>query len=301
MRIKFWGTRGSIPVPGPKTFRYGGNTPCIEVWPDPDTLFIFDAGTGIRALGNHLLEKYKKTGKSINGNIFISHVHWDHIQGLPFFLPFYTLGNKFIVRGPTVEILSNALLYQMSDPYFPITPESFNSGVEYRNISEAKHKISGISITTHYLNHVGLRSTFGYRVDVNGKSFVYITDSEPYDVVREIKYHELADYSDKQLESFINKKSEEMVEFCRGADLLVHDTMFTEEEYQECKGWGHSSVEYAIRFSIKAGVKRLALFHHHHIHDDETMDHIVMKNYPELENSHLKMFAAADEMELIID
>ncbi len=284
-KIKFWGVRGSIPTPGASTLRYGGNTSCVELQFVNGPLFILDAGTGIRELGNNLL----KRDKPVQGYIFISHFHWDHIQGLPFFRPAYDNRNSFLIAGSddTSINLADIISFQMDPTYFPITIEDMKADVQFRSIREEKFEIDGVEIQTIYLNHPGY--ALGYRFTYRGRSVVYISDNEPFysdnaageEEIPEVKSNKL----DKIFDSFVENKDAKLIDFCRKTDILIHDTQFFPEEYQQRKTWGHSPFNYTVDLAIKSEAGQLCLFHHDPDHDDETIDKILMLSQKLLKKS----------------
>jgi phosphoribosyl 1,2-cyclic phosphodiesterase len=238
-------------------------------------LFILDAGTGIRQLGNHLL----KSDRPVNGTIFISHFHWDHIQGLPFFRPAYDKKNSFLIAGSddTSIKLDDIISFQMDPTYFPITIEDMNADIKFRSIREEKFEIDGIEIQTIYLNHPGY--ALGFRFTYRGKSVVYISDNEPFYTKNTADEGEIpldkSNKLDKIFDSFIENKDAKLIDFCRETDVLIHDTQFFPEEYQHRKTWGHSPLNYTVELAIKSEVAQLLLFHHDPDHDDETIDNIL--------------------------
>ncbi|WP_163992975.1 MBL fold metallo-hydrolase [Pyxidicoccus caerfyrddinensis] len=261
--VRFWGVRGSIPAPGPQTKRYGGNTPCVEVRCG-DELLIFDLGSGARALGDELLAG----AKPVRGSIFISHYHYDHLQGLPFFGPIFIPSNAFTLYGSprNGQTVKQILGGQMVQPYFPVTAEGvFRAQLTYRDLSPTETlKVGPAKVSMLELNHPG--GNLGYRVDCEGRSVVYATDVE----------HSSA-------------MDPGLFEFARGADLLIYDSMYTDDEYQGRNGpartgWGHSTWQAAVRAADAAGVKTLVLFHHDPGRDDAGMDKLlrqVRKHRPE--------------------
>lgn len=257
LTLRFWGTRGSVPTPGASTVRYGGNTPCVEVRAPDGALVILDAGTGIRELGRDLVER--AAGAPITGDIFLSHAHWDHIQGLPFFAPVFQRGNHFRIwsAAPLAEHVDRAVREQMSPTVFPVTFDELGATVEFRSLGAA-HEAAEYTLTTHPVRHPG--GALGYRIENRNASrggLVYISDNE---LGESPEYHSPADWR------------EALVRFARGASLLVHDTMYTEEEYQAHRGWGHSHYADAVALALDAGVERLALFHHNPDRDDAELD-----------------------------
>ncbi|HEX8851700.1 MAG TPA: MBL fold metallo-hydrolase [Gemmatimonadaceae bacterium] len=248
LRVQFWGTRGSIPSPGSKTVRYGGNTPCVELRTDDGWLIILDAGTGIRELGRSLIER--ANGAPIAGDIFLTHAHWDHIQGLPFFGPIFQRGNHFTIWGSkSLETsIDRVVRDQMSPVVFPVTFEQLDAVIDFRELAPGDAAGSSYTVSAFPLRHPG--GALGYRFATgNGASsaLVYISDNElnptaSYDAPKDWR--------------------EQLVNFVSGASVLIHDTMYTREEYDHHRGWGHSTYEDAVELALDAGVERLVLFHH---------------------------------------
>jgi phosphoribosyl 1,2-cyclic phosphodiesterase/CheY-like chemotaxis protein len=281
MRVQFWGTRGSIPKPGPSTARYGGNTSCVEVRSARGTLVIIDCGTGAHSLGQNLMS----TGaKGLRGHILISHTHWDHIQGIPFFAPLFVPGNQWDIYGPKGldQSLRETLAGQMQYTYFPVTPDQFEATIHYHDLVEGTFDIEDIRITTHYLNHPAL--TLGYRLEADGVTIVYCSDHEPHS--RSLAGGQ-GDIAGQDLRH---------AEFINGADLLIHDAQYTAAEYPSKVGWGHSSAEYAVKLGQRAQVKRLALTHHDPLRDDDAVDRVLAGIRDGLQTavSPLQVFAAAE-------
>lgn len=281
MRVQFWGTRGSIAKPGPSTARYGGNTSCVEVRSARGTLVVLDCGTGAHPLGQKLMSAGLKSER---GHILISHTHWDHIQGLPFFAPLFVAGNEWHIYGPKGlgQSLREALAGQMQYTYFPITLDQFAARIHYHDLVEGSLDIDDIKITTHYLNHPAL--TLGYRLEADGVAIVYSCDHEPYSRILATGQGEITG-QDERHAIFIN-----------GADLLIHDAQYTAEDYPAKIGWGHSSVEYAMRIAHHAGVKKIALTHHDPLRDDESIDLALANIRAKLRgaSSSLQVFAAVE-------
>ena len=260
MRVRFWGTRGSLPVPGPDTIRYGGNTSCVEVESDSGTLVVIDCGTGVRRLGSALAAEDPAARA---GAILISHTHWDHIQGFPFFAPLFVPGSEWDVYGPRGlgESLRDTLAGQMQYTYFPITLDAMGAEIRYHSLVEGSFRIGDVQVRTRYLNHPAL--TLGYRLEADGASVAYACDHEPFQ--RE------AARGDVEL----GGKDRAHVDFVRGVDLLIHDAQFTAEEYSSRVGWGHSSVEYALRVADEGQVGSLAFTHHDPARSDDELDAMV--------------------------
>jgi phosphoribosyl 1,2-cyclic phosphodiesterase len=249
--IRFWGVRGSLPCPGTATKRYGGNTPCIEVRCGR-RLLILDAGTGLRELGDALAAE----GGAIDADLFLTHCHYDHVIGIPFFAPFYDPQHKFRMWAgnllPDFQ-LKGVIRGMMSEPLFPVGVDAFKAQIDFRDFrsGESIAPGDGVTIRTVALNHPG--GATGYRIDFDGRSFSYITDHEWR-----------RDGHDAPL-----------VSLAKGTDLLVYDTAYTEDEIESKKGWGHSTWRDGVRFADAAGAGTLCLFHHAPEHDDNAMDALV--------------------------
>jgi phosphoribosyl 1,2-cyclic phosphodiesterase len=254
MEATFWGVRGSIPSPGPHTARYGGNTPCVEIRAG-GRLIVVDAGTGIRELGASLLQK--SGGAPVVGDLFIGHTHWDHIQGFPFFAPLYLPSSRWTVHGMrgTTKPFLDVMAGQMAAAYFPIPMKDMASRPAFVELHEPL-MIGPVKVAYHYLNHPGI--TVGYRFEHEGKSLSYISDHEPY-----AKLNSAGEFSDRE--------DAAVAKFVEGSDLLICEAQYTADEYKLKRGWGHSTFDDVLDLAQKAGVKRLALFHHDPTHDDEAM------------------------------
>jgi phosphoribosyl 1,2-cyclic phosphodiesterase/CheY-like chemotaxis protein len=263
MSVRFWGTRGSIAAPGPGTTRYGGNTSCVELRCGGEIL-IFDAGTGIRPLGEALQREFE--GRSITVHLFISHTHWDHIQGFPFFMPAYQTTSTINVYGPSGQgrPLVKLLRGQMDPDYFPVALGDMGSALRVHEYSTGEFAIGETTVRAHYLNHPGM--TLGYRVTHAGKSVVYATDNEPY-------RHTLARFGRRAetAEGFGAQLDQDLVRFVAGADLYIGEAQYTDQEYPQKVGWGHSSVSATVEVALQAQVKTLALYHHDPMHTDEVV------------------------------
>ncbi len=283
MRIKFWGTRGSIAKPGPATQRYGGNTSCVELRSDAGTLVVLDCGTGSHALGQQLCAQ---ADGPVNGHLLISHTHWDHIQGIPFFAPLFASGGVWHVYGPRglSSSLRTTLAGQMEHTYFPISIDQLAARIEYHDLVEGQLQIEDITVSCHFLNHPAL--TLGYRLHADGASVAYCCDHEPYAIA-------MADGR-----SPITGPDQRHVEFIAGADLVIHDAQYTAAEYPQKLGWGHSPVEYAVRVCREAGVHQLALTHHDPLREDYAVDQIIANLRTELadQGATLELVAAAEGM-----
>jgi phosphoribosyl 1,2-cyclic phosphodiesterase len=279
MNIKFWGVRGSIPCPGPHTMKYGGNTACLELrFEELDRVIIIDAGSGIRELGNHMVANDLRKGP-IKTEIFLTHTHWDHVMGFPFFAPIYIPTTRLKVYGPVTheddpleEVVGGQLTYR----YFPVRQAELASKIEYIDRKEGRFDLGdGIMLTNKYLNHPVL--CLGYRFEYRGKVLCIACDTEPFQNVfctdpENPSYDEAMAHEGKQVAKEENRRVEE---FFAEADFLIHDAQYTQQEYESSRvGWGHSSVEHAIASAKRAGVKRLALFHHEPERTDAQIDEL---------------------------
>lgn len=257
--IKFWGVRGTLPVPGKNSLRYGGNTNCVTLDIAGKHFFIFDAGTGIKALSDYLVKENKFP---ISAKIFITHPHYDHIHGLPFFVPLYMKENQFELYGTDQggykikELISG----QMDTIYFPITIEEFSASLKFHDLKEESINIEDIHIETIYLNHPG--KCLAYRVNYNNKTFCYITDNELY-LENSANFHE----------NELNK----LIKFMQNADVVVIDATYSDEEYARKTNWGHSSISRVIEVAHKANIKLLCLYHHDLYQFDDEIDKKLQK------------------------
>jgi phosphoribosyl 1,2-cyclic phosphodiesterase len=251
-KINFWGVRGSIPCPGAETVRYGGNTSCIEMEVG-DERIIFDGGTGLRVLGQSLLAKMP-----LQAHIFFTHSHWDHIQGFPFFVPAFIPGNTFKIYGaiaPNGATIEQRLHDQMLHPNFPVPLQVMQSKLQFYELEIGqKLEIGEICIKNALLNHPG--EAVGYRIDWRGRSAAYITDTE----------------------HFPNGLGENVFNLAQNADVVIIDCTYTDEEYNDPQsskvGWGHSTWQEAVKMAKEVNVKKLVIFHHDPLHNDDFLDNI---------------------------
>ena len=251
MKVRFWGTRGSVPTPGPQTAKYGGNTSCVEVRAQDGTIIILDCGTGARMLGLDLL---KSASHPLRINLFIGHTHWDHIQGFPFFTPAFLPDTELNVFAPAglQRTVEDALAGQMQYSYFPVTLRDLRSRIHFTELEEGFLRLGDVMIETQYLNHTA--PTISFRISSGGATVAYVTDHEPF--------------WNPSGSQFKHPGDQRHIAFLNGADLVIHDAQYSLEEYASKVGWGHSTVDYATEIAMAAGVKQLALFHHDPLHDD---------------------------------
>jgi len=262
--VKFWGVRGSIPCPGRDTVEFGGNTACLEIRADK-RLVIVDMGTGVRLLGDYIAANNPRTAP-LDMDIFLSHTHWDHIMGFPMFAPLFFPGATMRISGPVSfddDSLESIISTQLSYKYWPIRHSELAAKITYNELKETTIDMGeGLKLTTKYLNHPLL--TLGYRFEYRGKSIVTAFDHEPFRNLfptdpDDPNYDELA-----AMEGEVTAKEEndKIENFYRGADILIHDAQYNDEEYRRHLGWGHSSYEYALTAASLAEVKKLIYFHH---------------------------------------
>jgi len=286
--VHFWGVRGSIPCPGHSTVEFGGNTTCLEIRTDKK-LVIVDLGTGVKPLGDQLMASDFKKGP-MDMDIFISHTHWDHIMGFPMFTPLFIPGTKMRIRGPVSyndDTLASIIGDQLSYRYWPVRQIELTAKIEYMELKETTLDMGeGLKVTTKYMNHPIL--CLGYRFEYQGKSIVTSFDHEPFRNLfptdpKDPSYNEQAAHDGEEA---ANEENSRILRFISGADILIHDTQFTSEEYEKHKGWGHSSYEIAIDAASKAGVKKLIFFHHDPNSTDDFLASIEEK-YKKLANGKL--------------
>ncbi len=293
MLVTFWGTRGSISTPGPQTEKYGGNTPCVSVR-QGSTIIILDAGTGIRELGLRLMREYEKTGSPLEVYLFLSHTHWDHIQGLPFFAPAYLPDTKLHIYGSPKKgrFLAAILEKQMDTQYFPVSMQEWKSQVTIEEIGNDGVDVNGMRVVAeeqHY--HPG--GSIRFRVSSGDANIIYSTDVEldAFVAGQSADTHEAQQVHTAAYKAFI-----------KDAELLIGDGQYTADEYKRYVGWGHSSMPVLADAAASCGVKRLAVFHHDPMHSDHFLDrmaHHFASEYTE-EESPMSMFWAREGMTLSI-
>ena len=298
LQLHFWGTRGSIPVSGGSHLRYGGNTSCVSLTSDTGHLFVFDCGSGARELGNYLLSSEWRQANSqgsvenpVDGYILLSHTHWDHIQGFPFFGPVFRPGNRFNVIGWSncSQTLTGILAGQMEQIYFPVSLYDLPSELGFYSIQYGEAGLDGAVLHGKLLKHP-LPST-AYRLELAGRTVVYATDHEPGKLPQVKKGVLLG-------ESVIDP---DLVKLSREADVLIHDAQYSVAELKEKAGWGHNSGVVAVDTALKAGVKHLILFHHDPAHDDDRIDQLLEAAHDraaQFPDHELKISAASDGLDL---
>ena len=281
MKVKFWGTRGSIPVPGKDTTIYGGNTCCLEIRLESGRKVIIDAGTGIRALGEQLCAE----GKQVDIHLLITHIHWDHVMGFPFFAPIHDPRTKITIDGfhTCMKGLKVPFDNKMGDGFFPIKFDDLKAEISYLGtLKDGPLKIDSVVIDCIPLQHP--QGGYGFRLHEGNKSLVFLTDNELTE------------------ESWAERHPEDYIKFCKDADILIHDAQYSPEERAQRKGWGHSDYEAAFDLAVKAQVKQLILFHHDPSRIDPEV--VSIKNYCEdlatRNKADISIDAAREETELTI-
>jgi ribonuclease BN (tRNA processing enzyme) len=279
MIIRCWGSRGSIPVSGRPYLKYGGNTTCLEIRTKNDGILIVDAGSGIREAGNSLLTQNRH-----DFTLLLTHAHWDHIMGFPFFKPIHLSKTNLTIWGCAFaqDSIKDMLSRVMSAPHFPIDFDAIRAKITYQDMCSDSYKLDTMSITPIALSHPNQGT--GYKFVENGKCFVFLTDNE----------------LDFQHEGGL--PYEEYLEFCRGADLLIHDAEYTEDEYKKTRGWGHSTYNDALRLAMDADVKKLGLFHHNQERFDADIDVMVddCRKIISQSGAGMECFAVSQSMELAL-
>jgi phosphoribosyl 1,2-cyclic phosphodiesterase len=263
-RVRFWGVRGSVATPGPETVRYGGNTPCVTIEHGRD-LLILDAGTGLRKLG--LTLQAEAAGAPLDLLMLITHTHWDHIQGFPFFVPAFVPGNRLRVMGPPSidKPLEKVLRGQMDPEYFPVALGELAAEVTVDEVREKEFDIGPFHVESHYVNHPGV--TMAYRIHIGGHVITYATDTEPY---RTLLTDERSAIHEERV--YADNCDQQLVEFARGSNIYIADSQYSPEDYRIKRGWGHTCYEDAVALALAADVERLVLFSHDPMHDDEAID-----------------------------
>lgn len=281
MIIRCWGARGSIPVSGPNYLKYGGDTTCLEIRSQDGDILIVDAGTGIRRLGNRMAAQGDD-----RFTLLFTHSHWDHMIGFPFFKPIYNEQASFALYGcpmsqggDMLELLGAI----MKPPHFPVPFHDIKASIDYRGQCGQSAMAGPIEVSSVPISHPNLG--LGYKFRENGRVAVFLTDNELC-----LRHHG-------------GKKFEDYAEFCRGADLLIHDAEYTDEEYASTKGWGHSRYTDALRLALEAGVKSFGLFHHNQNRSDHELDAMVddCRRRARVEGSSLECFALGQTTELTLD
>jgi phosphoribosyl 1,2-cyclic phosphodiesterase len=276
VKVRFWGTRGSIPTPGPLTVRYGGNTACVEVRDSTGSLLILDAGTGLRELGTALMNDGGSRPFSVD--LLLSHLHWDHIQGIPFFRPAYDPKSSLRIRGPKQSRTMRELLgLGMDDPFFPVDIDDLPAQLSVGELQDGSdEQIGRFRVRAASIFHPA--PALAFRLESDGRALVYATDTEdPF-----------------------SGKPNPVVTLASGADTLIHDAQFVESDFKPT--WGHSTIASAIDVAIDAKVKRLVLYHHDPDRTDDALDAIATESRKQTKKkgSSMEVVVAREGMELAI-
>ena len=296
-QIKFWGVRGSIPTPGSATVVYGGNTSCVEVRADGE-IIILDAGSGLRPLGLALVNEFEN--RPINATLLISHTHWDHIQGFPFFVPAYNPHNNLRICGfeGSSEGLQTTLSSQMESPYFPLSMRQMPGHISVEELQDLNFNIGKVRVNAAFANHPGI--CVGYRLFTSCGSVVYLPDNEPYSRLRGSPDSMAATSAESM--TYARKQDEKMIEFIKGADVLIIDSQYDDDEYKGHVGWGHGCLDDVVTLALVAGVKQLFLFHHDPGHDDAQISRMVnwARNLVAMHGESLVVEAAREGLEVVL-
>jgi len=297
-RIKFWGTRGSIAVPGPETLRYGGNTTCVELRADEE-IIVLDAGSGIRPLGIALDREFQ--AQPIKLSLLITHAHWDHIQGFPFFKAGYDSKNEIRIFGfdGAGATFREIMTEPMKSPFFPITMRELSARMDINKLNEMKFSLGKLDIHAAFVNHPGVCA--GYRIFTSTGSVAFLPDHEPYEFfLHAARGKQL---SPEQAREVAADQHALLVQFLRGSDILILDSQYTDQEYTTHIGWGHGSISSAVGLALEAGVQTLLLFHHDPNHNDEMVDAMVesARELAMKSGSHMEVAGAQQGSEILLE
>jgi phosphoribosyl 1,2-cyclic phosphodiesterase/CheY-like chemotaxis protein len=296
--IRFWGVRGSIPTPGAETAGVGGNTSCVEVRAG-NHVIILDAGSGIRRLGQAIMKEFREM--PVNLNMLVTHTHWDHIQGFPFFIPAYSPRVNIRILGyeGAVHGLRGALFEQMQSAFFPIALNQMASRVTFEELEDMEFDLGGIKVRSMFANHPGI--CLGYRLTTPAGDIVYLPDHEAYERNEVERQRAVGETSPVGLRH-ARVQDEQVVEFMRDAAVVIADSQYDFAEYETRRGWGHTCADDTVGLAIRAGVKQLFLFHHDPDHDDEKIAEMVTRGMEKAreQGSDLKVAAAREGGEFVL-
>jgi phosphoribosyl 1,2-cyclic phosphodiesterase len=270
MKFRFWGVRGSIPAPGPRTARYGGNTTCIEVRLDDDTLIVLDAGTGLFPLAQHLMQQAHAPQAAIVANIFITHSHWDHIHGLPFFTPLFLKDSRVRLHGAHDPVsgrgIEHVMAVQLQNSYFPVSEHQLGATIEYRTLEPGVAvEVGAATVSNVLMNHPV--TNLGYRIECDGKSLFFTGDHEPWH-----NPHPPGDARHAAFEAHLRTREQAIDAAMAGVDALIVDCSYTREEYPSRAGWGHGTFDAAIAMALRVGARALYCTHHEPTRGDDELE-----------------------------
>lgn len=291
MRVRFWGVRGSIAVPGPSTVRYGGNTTCIEVLMNSGERLVLDAGTGIFPLAQSLLSEMP-----LQTHIFITHTHWDHIQGLPFFIPLFVPGNQVSIYGAYDPIsqrgIDEILSVQMQYRFYPVRESELKADIKSISLKDGQQvKIGGAVITPVMMNHPVI--DFGYRIEGDGQSLFFTGDHEPISNI-----YNSSDEPYAQYEQLVEDRRQGLIKAIQGVDMLIADSAYTEDEFASKQGWGHGTHDSSIDLAMAAGVRTLVMTHHEPTRTDDVLDELYLKIRKQHGNKGIELVMAHEGLVL---
>jgi phosphoribosyl 1,2-cyclic phosphodiesterase len=303
VRITFWGVRGSYPVPGPSTVRYGGHTSCVEVRASSGACLVIDAGTGLRALGQKLAAEQRAAGPNSGSDrydLILSHVHWDHIQGLPFFEPAYLPGTHLTIHGLRVatEELRQVITGITRREFFPVRLEAVPADFDFHEVTpQRSFRIREFEVTPFALNHPF--GAVGYRVDADGTSLAYVSDTAPFtDILHKQHFLPGPEEPTPEDKRALIEMRDALVASLTGVDTVIYDTHFLPEEYEQFPHFGHSSPDHALEICTGIGVRRLVLYHHAPSHTDDVMDEIAARYAAEGAKLGIDVITARERMEI---
>ena len=297
-RIKFWGTRGSIAVPSPETLRYGGDTSCVELRADGE-IIVLDAGSGIRPFGIALDREFQ--ARPIRLSLLITHAHWDHIQGFPFFRPAYDSKNEIRIFGfdGAGATFREIMTEPMKSPFFPITMRALSAKMDINKLNEMKFSLGKLDIHAAFVNHPGVCA--GYRIFTSGGSVAFLPDHEPYEFFLHVARGK--QLSAEQAREIATDQHAALLQFLRGSDVLILDSQYTDQEYTTHIGWGHGWISNAVSLALEAEIQTLSLFHHDPNHDDKMVDTMVQsaRELATKSRSHLEVAGAQEGSEILLE
>jgi phosphoribosyl 1,2-cyclic phosphodiesterase len=300
MKFRFWGVRGSIPSPGPRTARYGGNTTCIEVQGSDGTLIVLDAGTGLYALAQDLMARRALGGGDIRANLFITHSHWDHIHGLPFFSPLFVKGSRVCLHGAHDPVTGNGIEHvmavQLQNSYFPVSEERMDATIAYRTLEAGEpHQIGEVRIDNVVMNHPV--TNLGYRISCRGKSVFFTGDHEPF-----ANPHPQDDPRHAPLSREIAQRQQQIDAAMAGVDALIVDCSYTIQEYPARQGWGHGTFDGALEMALRTGAKTLYCTHHEPTRSDDDLEAVFAEALARFEGrlGSLRVLLAREGMEVAL-